>query len=219
MDGTRLAQLRYFLLGSEHSDVRDSAYRFWKSFWTDVYRAVGNDEGPHDDDFHRQTYLSVITENDEVVALHTYTIFDLASEADRNHSYFRRYYSTDAIDALRRSGVKRAMTMEYFSVNRDWRSKHVGMSFASVVAGLGVRLAQNIGVDAIVSAARTDVGADRIGKAFGAETVATTQVNGVNTELLVFHRDAMHAHADATIEQWVQHFWDRREHRETKSAA
>jgi hypothetical protein len=216
VDDERLSRLEYRLLTGRGSDatpspVLEEAFRFWSAFWKDVYRSVGATSGPDPEDFRRQSYWSVLTDGAAVVALHGYTRFDLDQRADREHRYFRRYWSPETVAALRGLGVRHVMTMEYFSVSPEWRSKRLGMSLASVVAGLGVELARELGVDGIVSAARVDTGADRIGKAFGAETVATLPVNGVATELLLFSRERWHAHEDPAIRRWVRRLWQSRQ--------
>lgn len=214
MDAKKLASLQYHLLpGGTAGDMtlRHLAFQFWAAFWNEVYRSVGAARGPDPRDFDRQSWVSLFLEDGKVVALHAYTAFDLSREEDREHRYFQKYFSPAAMEELSRRGVRRVLTMEYFSVTPEWRSKRVGLSFASVVAGLGVELAQSLGVDGIVSAARTDTGADRIGKAFGAERLATTKVSGVDTELLLFARAEWHPHADPEVSRWVRYFWERRQ--------
>lgn len=216
MKEQNFSDLSYTLLSGDparngaSARLHDETFVFWKDFWTSLFRSVGSSQQVNPDDFRRQNYLSVFTAGEKVVALHTYTLFDLAYRSERDHSYFTRYYSESALAAIQAAGVRKAMTMEYFSVAPEWRSKQIGVSFASIVAGVGVRLAQSLGVDAILSVARTDIGVDRIGKAFGAEAVGTLSAHNTPVELLAFYKQRLHPHADPTISRWVEHFWNAR---------
>lgn len=188
----------------------DRAYLFWKRFWTQVLRENGTTETVRADEFLRQDRVTCLAFGDRIVAMHAYTFFDLRYLATRDHAYFKRY-TEKFFRELERRGVSRVMTMEFFSVEPEWRGSRVGVSLASVLAGLGLKIAREEGVQATISIARTDIGAAKIGHEYGAVSL-DTGVNVFNTpcDLVAFFPELIHDHADPVVNDLVSHFWRER---------
>jgi hypothetical protein len=165
--------LKYYLLpgrppiGFSHQPLYDEAYRFWKRFWTDVLSKNGTSEKLNGDDFRRQDCIAVLVHQERIVALMGYTFFDLGSAADREHSYFRHFYTPKAIAALEALHVRRVMTVEYFSVDPEWRAGRLGVSLGAVMGELALRFAASQGVDAALGVVRSDNGVAYLARQLG----------------------------------------------------
>lgn len=193
---------------AEQAALNDRVYRFWKTFWNGVYRSVGGSNEVVADDFVRQDYISTYLDGDDVVALHAYTFLDVRFLAQREHSYFTQNFTEAGLRAVQKLGLQKIMTMEYFSVAPQWRSRELGMSLASIVCGVGMRFAQSLGVDGVVGSARADVGVDKIGKAFGAETVHRITAHNRPTDLMIVPCGNMREHPNPEITRWVRYFYN-----------
>lgn len=190
-----------------HRQWHDRAFRFWKTFWTEILKENRTAEHVRVADFFRQDCVTLLVHDEEVIAMHTYTFFDLTLAGTKEHEYFERY-SQKFLQDLRRRRVSRVMTMEFFSVARQWRGSQVGVSLASVLAGLGLRIAKEAGVDATISVARADIGAAKIGHDFGAVSLDTkVMVYNTPCDLVAFLPEKLHPHPDPVVNDLVDHFW------------
>jgi hypothetical protein len=215
MGTSSLESLEYRVVSGKPSPetdpaLHDAVYTFWKQFWSEVYRSVGESGDLSPDDFARQDRIAVFLHEGKVVALHAYTLFDLRFRAQRECSYFARHFADVALRKLEQLGARRVMSMEYIAVSPEWRSKQLGVSLASVIVGLGLRLAETLGVDASISSARMDVGADKICDAFGSTTLAKITAHQRPTALVAFLQGRWHEHGDPEVRRWVSYFWERR---------
>jgi hypothetical protein len=209
--------LRYFqipgspFLGFSEKDLHDRAYQFWTDFWKGVLQANGTDKKPNPDDFLRQHVVGVIEHRGAVVALHAHSFFDLSHLGPREHSYFSRFYTKEYLEALAAQNVHRVMSMEMYSVLPKWRSPQLGVSLASVMIALGIKLAQSWNVDAAIGVARVDAGVDKLVQEQGAVVLGPEiQIYNTPCKQIAFFPPAMRAHHKPEVSELVDHFWKNR---------
>ncbi len=192
-------------------DLNNRIYRFWKDFWIAVLKNNGTSHEPDPDDYVRQDYIGAIEHGDEFVALHAHSFFDLRHLAPRDHSYFKRYYSLDFIERLTKEGNPRVMSMELYSVRPEWRTSRVGVSLASVMIALGLRLARECGAHAAIGIARKDVGMDKLVFEQGAVPFGeTVDIHNTPCTPIVFRSEAMREHPDPNVRLLTKQFWKNR---------
>lgn len=209
--------LRYFqvpgtpLPGYTETALHDRTYRFWSDFWTNVLKANRTDKKPNPDDFLRQTVVGALEHQGEIVALHAHSYFDTSHLAPREHSYFSRFFTEDYLRTLHGEGATRLLSMEMYSVVKAWRSPKLGVSLASVMIGLGVKLAQDWQVDAAVGIARVDAGIDKLVQEQGAVVLGETrQIYNTPCKQIAFFPNAMRPHPKAEVNDLVETFWKNR---------
>ncbi len=209
--------LKYFQVpgtpppGYRQTELHDRAYRFWLDFWTQVLKKNRTDKAPNPDDFLRQTVVGFLESQGEIVALHAHSFFDTGCVGTRAHSYFSRYFSDDYLKSLHAQGANTLLSMELYSVLKAWRSPKIGVSLASVMIGLGVKLAQEWNVDAAVGIARVDVGVDRLVQEQGAVVVGDVRrIYNTPCKQIAFFPQAMRPHPSADVSHLVEAFWNQR---------
>jgi len=218
MSDFRPQDFDYFLVpGKAPVDFTDTAFYddlfvFWKDFWTEVLQEVtGERRRMVVDDFMRQDYFAVLKYQNEIVGIHSYSFFNLQTRAPFEHSFFEKYFNESFICELRKRRVRTVMTMEFFSVAKSWRGVKTGISLAKALVALGLRLANEKGVDGTITAARADVPAANIASKLGAiSLVETVEMHGKPTELMLFPANNVQEPTDIQSKIWLNDFWDRR---------
>ena len=197
-------------VGSPTVALCNKSYLFWKDFWLRIFQENGTNDTPNPDEFFRQDWLSVITRGKRgtVIALHTYTLFNLEQIAAREHSYVTGHFTQRYMDELQARGCRSAMTMEYFAVASEWRSGQLGVPLASVLLGLGLNVARSLEIDVIMGIARTDVGVDKMTHKFGAITVDKgLQLHNTPCDLVAFFRENFQEHRDPQVREFTSTLW------------
>lgn len=196
-----------FALGGLH----DRTFQFWMDFWTQLFRSNGSSALPNPDDFLRQEAIGVLEHDGEIVGLHGHGYFDLSLAAPRKSSYFARYFGEAFYETLRRRGAERVLSMETYALRPEWRQQALGVSLASVMIGLSLRVAEAWRVDASVGIARIDIGVHRFVQAQGG-VFAGPEVQVYNTPcrpVAIFAAD-VRPHPKAAVNSLVERFWRNR---------
>lgn len=216
---TKLAtdNLQYFILPGKpdfrytHKSLYDAAFAFWQSFWMNILKENGTTAKVNVDEFLRQDRISVLQYGSDIVGFHSYTLFDLECEAPSLHSYFARFYNKDFMEAIANKNVTRVMTMEYFSVHKDWRSSKVDVSLAAVLCSLGFRLGNEMEVDGIITAARSDNGAAHLAVEMGGEAlVKGVDIYNTPCDLILFEPAKMKLPRELPARALADQLWNRR---------
>jgi len=209
--------LQYYLLpgrppvGFSHQALYDEAYRFWKRFWTEVLQKNGSAEQLNGDDFRRQDCFAVLVHSGKIVALMGYTFFDLASAADREHSYFRHFYTPKAIGELESLGIRRVMTVEFFSVDPEWRAGRLGVSLGAVMGELALRFAVSQDVDAALGVVRSDNGVAYLARQLGGVMLdQDVRIYETPCDLAAFLPARIRRFPSAQINRLTDQFWGNR---------
>lgn len=196
----------------QYLELYNHVFRFWRSFWSKVLTDVGADHGARADDFQRQDLICALLHGRDVVGLHTHTLFDLAQDSAREHSYFERLFSPDYLIALGDRRVRSVMTLEYLSVLPDWQTAQLGVSLARALVALALRQARMFAVDAAVAAPRCDLAVDRLAAELGAERVLTEDglVHGRPTARMAFFPGQFRDPRDPKVQRLVESLWSMR---------
>ena len=208
--------LRYVLLpgnpGPEfrHRPLYNSVYRFWRDVWSAVFTEAGNPAALVADDFMRQDYIPVILSGDQVVAAHFYTFFDLYNAVTRDHRYFS-IFPPDVLSKLEDRRATYLMSMEFLTVNPEWRKAFVELSLAAVISSLGLRLMKTQGADAAIAPARKKTKVDQLAYLLGATCLKTDVSRGnLDCDLIAVFRDDVKPHTDPRVVSLVEDLWTAR---------
>lgn len=212
------AELSYYILpGRPRGDfsrmaLYEQAFTFWQEFWEKTLTDLGLDRRKLTaDDFLRQDLITLLCLDEKIIGMHLYTFFPVCTSAAVKHSYFKRYYNEEFIRILRARGVRTAMSMEYFSIHPDFRSRKAGASLGQTIGTLGARLGFAKGADALIGSARTDVPAATMAYEIGATPVVTgLVVNERPTDLLAFFPGCLLPPKDVTVRDLISRLWQER---------
>lgn len=130
------------------------AFESWQSVWTKTYKDRNFEI--KSEEFIRHDLICAIMANGEAAAVHCYSFFDLRSKTDINTKYFQ-FFSPSFVNNITQRKIHTVMSMEYLTVNENYRSSLIGFSLGRAMIQLGVRLFENSVGEAIVAPARKDV--------------------------------------------------------------
>jgi len=217
MRNPRPQDFEYILLpgkvGSEFeaTALHNELFDFWNEFWGEVLLEVtGERRRLTADDFLRQDSFAVLMYQNQIIGIHAYSFFNLSSIASAQHSYFEKYFNKNFLKALQTGNFQNIMTMEYFSVAKDWRAKRIGISLAKLIVVLGLRLARECNADGTITAARADVPAANIARNLGAiSLVDPIEIHTKPTELMLFPKDCAEPEA-SEFKDYLNYLWHSR---------
>ena len=175
MSNFDLNKMQYVVLpGKFYSDspfieLQNKVYKFWKNIWKDVFTEVGSPNSLVPDDFLRQDLISTILYDNEVIACHLYTLFNIDQDVTLDHRYFS-IFPNDVIDMFKKRNAKQLMSIEFLTVHPEWRkTSGLGMSFGFVMRELTARIINQSGTDVAVAPARKQNKVDELAYKFGFE--------------------------------------------------
>ena len=170
--GTKIRDAKYYILSgklspdSQHFEIYKNTYELWTKTWKKVFGDVGSFEAFSPDDFYRQDYIPVIASGNEPIAAHFYSLFHIDNPAAMDHHYFE-IFSEEVIASLRSRGIKKMMSMEFLTVNPEYRKTNTNISFAEIQIVLGSKLMSEINFDialgVAIKAAKIDKMAIKLG--------------------------------------------------------
>lgn len=172
-------KLSYHLIPGRSSDLssinslelHNRAFGFWREQWDQVLTSLDGTK-TEAGDFTRQDVIAAICDEEQILALHLYSLFRLDSAADQNHHYFNSSFEPAFIARMRDEGFKKVMSMEYLTVSPEVRRssalRETKLSLAHVIMGLGTHMQRALGADAAIGPCRCDVKVDKLAQEFGA---------------------------------------------------
>ncbi len=137
-------------------ELRNKAYEAWYKVWSKVYQDRGSDFKLSSDEFSRQDLVCALLLEEQIVAMHLYSFFNLQSTPDKKSHYFD-FFSESYLQALSQKNVKSVMSMEFLTVVPEFRKRNFGFPTGSLICELGTRMFGLTQADAIVAPARIDV--------------------------------------------------------------
>jgi hypothetical protein len=150
--------------------LRNNIFNYWKNFWSEIYSSAGSIESFKTDDFFRQKQICVITDKDQIVAVHLYTYFNLNCHIAKNHSYFN-FYNDEFLSIISSKNISTVMSMEFMTLNSNYRKSKTKIPYALILAYLGALNFNLSGVDAIIAPARKDVGVHKMSYLLGFDCI------------------------------------------------
>jgi hypothetical protein len=212
-----LNKMQYVVLpGKFYSDspfieLQNKVYRFWKNIWKDVFTEVGSPNSLVPDDFLRQDMISAILYDNEVIACHLYTLFNIDQDVTRDHRYFS-IFTPDVMEVFKERQAKHLMSIEFLTVHPEWRkTSALGFPFGLAMCEVTTRMIVKINPDAAVAPARKQNKVDEVAYSLGFECLKKN-VNRGNLDcdlIALFPKNAKFS-KDPLIEQVVTHLWTHR---------
>lgn len=212
----RIKKLDYVLFSGgeapENLTIRhDQAYKLWKKNWQDTFAQLKSEAKLRADDFTRQQVISALFSGDTAVGLLLHTHFNLDLEAVREHTYLSTY-PAEIINSLREQGCAEVLSMEYLTLDENWRKHLVGVSMAEVILGLGVKVLEASGFGSMLVVTRNEKKVNEILYGYGARCLAPNLTkHNVAVDLVSLDRGKTHPGEHSEVNQLIDHFWRRRQ--------
>lgn len=199
---------RFVILPVKPRDARgsfedlNSIYQLWNS----THSAVTNG-AVHADQFLRNDVAVGIFSGPRAVACHLYGFFNIESEAARASRYFGSI-SESTWDYLWQHEFKNLMSLEFLSVDPEFRKSKVGFSLGEVLISLGQRFVMSTGLDACTGVSRVDVKVERTAESLGFRTVQRgLQIYGYECSFQVSPWREVKAPSDPQVLDVVNQLW------------
>jgi hypothetical protein len=183
-------------------------YNYWKIFWDDVFLKNGSKTTINSDSFRRQNIISVIQYNEEIVGMHLYSLYNLQSFCDLNHSYISKSYNEMFINYLKENSLNKLMSLEFLTVNNQWRKSKYGFSVAELIANLSLNFLNTLDAQCSVAPSRSDVGVTDLSIKLGAKVICEN-VNMHNTpcDLIIFLKNQTKESRNERIKMLTNILW------------
>lgn len=197
-----------FRPGFAGADQYNMIYRYWTGFWDKVMSDLETPERIDPYEFLRSDFVTAITSGSEIVAVHLYSALNLEQACIASHPYFKGEQEERFLLALRARDIRTVLTLEYLTVNPEWRKSKTGFSLAPVVVGLGYKIQNMLQIDSSLGRCRKDSGVDRLMTDVGGEAIFEN-VTMYNTlvDFCHVHRDHMRPHPDALVQARIDSLW------------
>jgi hypothetical protein len=202
-----------FAPGFHATGLYNKAFHFWRAFWNDVYKTNGTDDVVNENDFVRSELVSLIlSDYDEIVALHLYTVLNLEKSNTPFHPYLNSAKGDVFLSALEKAGCRSAMPLEYLTVNAAFRKSITGFSFGAIMPGLAYHIQSALGIDATLGRCRADLKVTKFMTDVGG-TILKKDVIMHNTpvDFCAVYLNDLRANPDADLQARIDDIWSRRE--------
>ena len=195
---------------SQERSTRNAIFEAWLTVWSEVY---GKDDANFrlaSDDFLRQDLISCVSVGGKVAALHFYSFFDVQCQASLNSKYFQ-FFNRHYLNELDSRKVQSVMSMEYFTVAKEFRKSQLGFSLAQAVAQMGTYLFAEVGVDAIVAPARNDLRVNQMAYELGFSCIEKDTIQrGFKCDLIACFKNEERRSPDFSVNRAADFMWERR---------
>jgi hypothetical protein len=196
-------------LVNEHNKI----YLFWLKLWRDLCRDLKVSDAQLEEDFHRQDLIAALCADSGVMAVHLYSFFSIESLAAREHRYLASNYPPSFFEQLKIQGVNTVMSMEYMTVNPEWRKRKSDIHIGAVLASLGLSLLDYYSIDAAIAPARRDHKVHELAHTFGGESILeNVQNHNIACDLISIRKDKLQAHPQSAVESTRIDLWEKRIH-------
>lgn len=192
--------------------LHNQAYAHYKNSWERIFNRPGREPHYNADHFLRQDYIFEVLDKNEVVCQILGTHFHLDHDIMQDLTYFENF-KTEAQEILKAEKVKRLMSLEYSSVNRDYSPKFSGgINFGEIITFLGVQYAKALGVEVILGQPRRVTGTNNRLFNIGFRKVkeCITKFN-LSVDLTFGFMNEIHPELDPAHQKLITHLWAHRQ--------
>lgn len=207
----QLSPFSYHLFSAKNAlfpherEFSNQVFIAWQRLWSEVYGA--KNYKLETTDFLRQDVIATLMYEGQVAAVHLYSLFDIQCLASLGSHYFE-FFNDEYFRKLSEREVRLTMSMEYLSVMPPFRKKNTGFSVATLLIALGNRVADELGVDAVVAPARNDVGVNKMAYDVGFKClVPSTIQRGFECDLIARFRGESANPSDEIAAGLVSSLW------------
>ncbi len=204
--------LCYVILNGRHpiygQEYRyDQLYLLWKSGWEETFREDKIEYKSNANNFIRNDFVVGIFNDQNPIGFHAYSIFNLNSIAHSRHPYFDPFKSK-AEERLRNLNVKSAFTMEYLFVHPEWRKTTSGMSLASILIQLGLRIFEQSSADVALGVGRNNRSVSRYAYEKGAVSLEQNiAMHGNTVDLFYFPKNELRNNLSDQEQDLAEKLW------------
>lgn len=213
----KLESLRYSLLpgrfapGFEGTSLYNKAFQYWVAFWNKVLADNGSHEPIEPYDFLRSDLVAVLTSNDEVVAVHLYSLFNIEQTSLEYHPYLRGKEERAFLASLKDLNCRSAVSFEFLTLNDQWRKSKIGFSLAPVIVGLGYKIQKALNIDAALGRCRKDLHVNQLMTQVGGITLKTdVMMHNTPTDFCAVLLSQMKDHPDKDVQELIGALWSKR---------
>jgi hypothetical protein len=192
------------------------SFEYWASFWSAVMVENGATHAINHYEFLKTDFITVVSYEDKPIAMLLHSLFNFEQSNIKSHPYLSGEKCELFFKYVEGSKARLAMSVEYMTVDRNWRKSRTGVSLGKVMFGLGTEIQKSIGVDVSFSKAREDVKVSETVQEFGG-IVLEGQVDMHNTPVafIVLPTQKICTHPDLGVASLVKRLWaQRRDHSE-----
>lgn len=215
---SRLNELEYVIIPGrlyhqpELEGLHNQSFVYWKLFWRNVFTQNGCPEDLDEDSFVRQNMICMLKTKKEIVGMHLYSFYDLELAACLDHSYIKSSFTPDYIKKLQADGIKYVMSLEFLTVNPNWRKRQLGLSLGEILIGLSGQVLKSVNFDASIAPSRSDVGVTEMACNIGGEIVIPNiEIHKTVCDLIAINSKKIKNHPNDSINQWVHSLWGQRQ--------
>ena len=185
-------------------------YTEWFSFWNRHFEEMASSFKLFSDELLRSTYVTVLHRKDLPIAMHFYSVWNLESEVHQGTKYLKQY-PHEAIDKIKSLQISKALSMEYFYVNPDWRFQKSGLPLSEVLVGLGMNICQeNPYLNGVITIARRAVKAQDRGGSWGLDPVYDLELHNNPCSVIVCHKNGIRENKNPQAVSLTEFFWKKR---------
>jgi hypothetical protein len=196
-----------------HAPLYNRVYAEWKKIWQHELHLVGSPQTWSAESFLRQDCIPVVTtKKDEIVGFFLHSFYSFLHTGVQEGNYLS-IFPAESLQSLKSRQVKKIMSLEYMTVNTDWRNKSKGgISIAGLVMENALNLFKHSDADAALGVARIDYGVNRLCLSLGAKSLAPEVRRGnVVCELTVFYQNELVPHKDPRVVSTANKIWNERD--------
>lgn len=215
-----IAKFKYHILPGkcpadfQNISLHNEAYKYWKEFWDEFFKEnhQPGEMRNRKDDFTRQDGITAITFEKQIVAMQLHTVFNIQSQAAREHSYINRSFNPEFFEKLQTRGIQSVMSFEWLTVDPAWRKTVTNFSFSQVIIALGLRLQKLWGVDAAIAISRNDVKVTQTAEALGFDVIMPhVSLHGKSCDLIAAFRETERTGLPTQLLGVVDFLWKTRD--------
>ena len=185
--------------------------------WQKVFTETGTPETWSADHFFRQDVIPVLHIDNEIIAAHFYTFFHLDLDVTNDHEYFS-IYTKEAMQTLRNHPAKTLMSMEFLSVNPEWRKSKVDFSIGELMINLGLNVMKSFQADVALGVARKVVKVDKMAINTGFSLIAEDIKRGnLVCDLYAFYKDSAPPAMNDEQSELLSLLWSKKQVTEQKA--
>ncbi|MGZ3772960.1 MAG: hypothetical protein ACXVCY_04240 [Pseudobdellovibrionaceae bacterium] len=184
------------------------------SMWINTFGADLSSRGAvlNKDEFHRARILAVlITDTNEVAGFHLYCPFFLNESPSLEHSYLKVIPEEIKENMLQRK-IHSLMAMEYLTVAPSFRkSESGGPNIAQIIVRLGLKVMNNLNLDAAIGIARIDRKVNFLGETIGFETLGEIEKFNNKCSIMLFPKNKKAKKTDEFTEKMIDSLWNQKQ--------
>ncbi|MCB0378103.1 MAG: hypothetical protein KDD33_06395 [Bdellovibrionales bacterium] len=199
---------------SEALPIRSNIYNFWKELWIKVNRELGLNNEVLSDTFNRYDVIIALVEKStkKVIGTSFHSFFDLLDVATQQMKYIKTY-SPSFFDELKSKDIRSVMSTEYLAINPEYRKGKKGILYADIIASIVTHVFQMSPADAVICAARNDVGVSKLAKVHGyLSLLDDSDFRGYHCDQMVLYRQNISKGRPLNKEDVYKEIWANRSH-------